>query len=174
MNTSKITQPYSSAFEIAVSFVLAAEGGYVNDPEDTGGETSFGISKRAYPDLNIRALTLKHATAIYHEDYWLACGCQKMPAALACVVFDTAVNMGQVTAIQQLQKTLSVVVDGIVGPQTLTACYKTSPDNLIPDLLSRRAQRYHHIAQDSGQRFIRGWLKRTYELQQHLYEERLL
>ena len=43
-------------FEI-VNHTLEEEGGYVNDPTDKGGETNFGISKRAYPNLDVFNLT---------------------------------------------------------------------------------------------------------------------
>ena len=46
----------------------ALEGGYVNHPDDKGGETNFGISKRSYPTLNIRTLTRDDAMQINHRD----------------------------------------------------------------------------------------------------------
>ena len=175
MNTQKYSKPYSSAFVIGVGFVLAAEGGYVNDPADSGGETHFGISKRSYPDLDIKSLTIDQAEAIYYDDYWKPCRCDEMPAALACLVFDTAVNMGATPAKRLLQMTLGVTADGVIGPKTLAACFRQPLSAAIPDFLSYRARRYLRIVTESGEsRFYRGWLKRTYELQQHLYEERLL
>lgn len=175
MNTKYAVSPYSAAFESAVAFVLEAEGGYVNDPADAGGETNYGISKKSYPDLNIKTLTEDQAKAIYYQDYWKPCRCDEMTAAVAALVFDTAVNMGQRTAIKFLQQALGVAADGIVGPITLSATYQKSPTHLIPDFLSYRAKRYHELAQKGqNSRFIRGWMKRTYEIQQRLYEDRLL
>ena len=169
------TYTYSAAFESAVAFVLKAEGGYVNDPADAGGETNYGISKRAYPDLDIKALTEQQAKDIYFDDYWLRCRCDDMPGYIAAAVFDTAVNMGQRTAIKFLQQALGVTVDGIIGPVTISTTYKKSPDALLPDFFSYRSKRYHELAsQGQNSRFIRGWLKRTYELQQQIYEDRLL
>lgn len=176
MTTKYAVSSYSAAFESAVAFVLEAEGGYVNDPADAGGETNFGISKKSYPDLNIKALTEDQAKAIYYQDYWLPCRCDEMPAYIAAVVFDTAVNMGQRIGIKFLQQALGVPADGIVGPITLSATYQKSTTHLLPDFLSYRAKRYHELVQQNGQnsRFIRGWLKRTYEIQLRLYEDRLL
>lgn len=54
-------------FEHAVSFVLAHEGGYSDDPDDDGGETKFGISKRSYPHVDVDALTIEQAKVIYHS-----------------------------------------------------------------------------------------------------------
>lgn len=166
---------YSSAFETAITFVLAEEGGYVCDPNDKGGATKFGISQRAYPDLDIKSLTVEQASAIYYQDYWKACRCDELPAAVACVVLDTAVNMGNRTAIRFLQQSLRVSVDGIIGPKTLQASFITPPLAYLSDFFSHRAKRYLAISLNETQRrFYRGWLKRTYELQQYLYEERLL
>ena len=64
-NIIKFTQPYSLAFQHAIHFVLDKEGGlrpdmgYVNDPKDRGGETKAGISKRAYPNEDIKNLTTR-------------------------------------------------------------------------------------------------------------------
>lgn len=174
-NRGMTTYTYTPAFESAVAFVLEAEGGYVNDPADAGGETNYGISKKSYPDLNIKTLTEAQAKAIYFQDYWQPCCCDEMPAYIAAVVFDTAVNMGQRTAIKFLQEALGVAVDGIIGPVTLSTTYRKSPNALLPDFLSYRANRYHELAsREENSRFIRGWLKRTYEIQQRLYEDRLL
>ena len=72
----------------AISATLAHEGGYVNDPADPGGETKFGISKRAYPDVDIKSLTRQEAEMIYRRVYWEKAGCDKMDNSdLAIVVF---------------------------------------------------------------------------------------
>ena len=57
-------------FEI-VNHTLEEEGGYVNDSTDKGGETNFGISKRAYPDVDIFNLKEDEAIDIYWDDYWV-------------------------------------------------------------------------------------------------------
>ena len=54
-------------FEACVRHILAAEGGLVHDPHDPGGLTHFGISQRAYPSLDIKALCVADATRIYHH-----------------------------------------------------------------------------------------------------------
>ncbi len=57
-------------FNKAVRIILAHEGGYVNHPADPGGETNMGISKRSYPDLDIKNLTVAMAKEIYFRDFW--------------------------------------------------------------------------------------------------------
>jgi lysozyme family protein len=81
-------------FDRAIKFVLYHEGGYVNDPNDPGGETKFGISKKAYPALDIRNLTEEQARGIYKKDYWQPSRADTLDDSLALVHFDTAVNMG--------------------------------------------------------------------------------
>ena len=54
-----MTEKYSKKFERAFSYVLRNEGVYANDRDDPGGATKYGISQKAYPALNISALTLE-------------------------------------------------------------------------------------------------------------------
>jgi len=75
-------------FDKAIKFVLKWEGKYSNDPQDPGGETKYGISKRSYPELDISKLTLKQAKEIYYQNYWLKCGCDSLPYPFNIVVFD--------------------------------------------------------------------------------------
>ena len=81
-------------FDDAFRFILRHEGGYSNYPEDPGGETKFGISKRAYPNLDISSLKLHEAKEIYRRDYWNASGADELPFPLNVAHFDTAVNCG--------------------------------------------------------------------------------
>ena len=81
-------------FDACIAFVLTQEGGYVNDPNDPGGETKFGISKRAYPDEDIANLTIDRAKELYRRDYWDALGLDSRPYGEALAILDTAVNCG--------------------------------------------------------------------------------
>lgn len=84
----------SENFERAVAFVLRHEGGFTNDNRDPGGETKFGISKRAYPHLDIKGLTEAEAKEIYRRDYWDRAGCGSLDWPLCLVHFDSCVNLG--------------------------------------------------------------------------------
>ena len=57
-------------FDDIIEVVLHHEGGYVNDPDDPGGETNFGVAKRSHPDVDIANLTKDGAKEIYKEHYW--------------------------------------------------------------------------------------------------------
>src|SRR3990167_2821806 len=94
--------------------LLGHEGGYTNDPNDPGGETNWGISKRSYPDLDIKALTRDEAKVIYKRDFW-----DKLPTfspAVKFQVFDFGINSGFSTAIRYLQRVVGVADDGQWGP----------------------------------------------------------
>ncbi len=156
-----------SIFPKAVQFVLEAEGGYSNNPNDPGGETNYGISKKAYPDLDIKQLTRDRAISIYRRDYWLTCQCDKLPPALAIAVFGSAVNHGTHEAIKLLQQSLGVTTDGLIGPQTLRAAKTHNTPDMLTRLLSFRAGLYVDIVLRKPTQHIYywGWLERLFTLQ---------
>ncbi|MBK1690992.1 hypothetical protein CKO33_02250 [Ectothiorhodospira mobilis] len=154
-------------FATCVAQILDAEGGYVNDPRDPGGETNFGISKRAHPGVDIANLTRDGAAAIYRRDYWDAVSCGELPAPVDHVVFDAAVNQGTTAAVKTLQSALGVTPDGIVGPNTLGAVAEHDPHPLAERVLGYRAVRY---ARTDNPAFLRGWFNRLFELHRHILE----
>lgn len=78
--------------------VLKLEGGYVNHPSDPGGETKYGISKRAYPEEDIKNLTVVRAKELYLRDYVAKIVDEHMTFAQKAFLIDTAINMGIGTA----------------------------------------------------------------------------
>lgn len=101
-------------FDKAFDRLVSHEGGYTNNPQDPGGETKFGISKRSYPTLNIANLSLEMAKAIYLKDFWIPLG--EAHPAIKFQAFDFAVNSGIQTAHRYLQRVLGVADDGNFGP----------------------------------------------------------
>lgn len=97
----------------------------MNDPEDPGGETKFGISKRAYPDVDIANLTIEAAAEIYRRDYWERPEFDGIKdAELAIKVFNLGVNIGvgRVSKFLQMAANLfgaDLKVDGAIGPVSL-------------------------------------------------------
>lgn len=126
------------SWEKAIDFVLRFEGStYENNSMDAGGETKFGISKKSYPNEDIKALTRERAIELYRRDYWdPICG-DKIPGALAAVVFDCAVNQGLIRAVRLLQAMLGVMADGQVGPKTIAAAIATGNRDVWKYLLLR-------------------------------------
>jgi hypothetical protein len=100
----EVSEKEYNAFYDALSFTLSWEGGYVNDPEDPGGETKWGIAKTFHPDLDIKNLTPAEAARIYYEEYWEPSWCDMLPAPLSTVMFDTAVLCGPGRAKQFLRE----------------------------------------------------------------------
>jgi lysozyme family protein len=119
-------------FDQAFDRLIDHEGGYVNNPRDPGGETKFGISKRSYPDLDIKRLTLPEAREIYRRDFWGAIdGADTFEPALMFQVFDMAVNSGPGNAIRVLQQVANVAPDGYFGPVSREALYAVSPNDSL-------------------------------------------
>lgn len=150
-------------FDEAVEQVLKHEGGYVNDPDDAGGETNYGISKRAYPDLDIANLTIEDAKNIYEKDYWEKAKCHLLPFELRYIHFDTAVNMGISRANKILQESIGGVgVDGIIGPQTLRGVNNT---NIYKYAFYRLRYYCMIVARNKSQaKFIKGWANRVTDI----------
>lgn len=145
-------------FEDAVEIILYHEGGYVNDPNDPGGETNFGISKRAHPNVDIKNLTKEEAIAIYRKHYWEKMNCDALPSLLRLPAFDCAVNQGVSRASKWLQEAAGVKQDGIIGPQTLLALHGPPIAAILPRFNSSRLNAY--LSNENFGRFGRGWMKR--------------
>lgn len=146
-------------FDKAVEYILNEEGGYVWDKVDPGGETNFGISKRAYPKEDIKNMTRERAKFLYKRDYWDKVKAEQLPKDLRLPVFDFAVNAGVSRAIKLLQKLSGVKQDGIIGPITIQAANLVSPY----DYKLGRLDYYRSLVSNNPQlsRFIKGWTNRT-------------
>lgn len=145
-------------FDQAFAKLILHEGGYVNDRRDSGGETKFGISKKAYPNEDIPNMTVERSKAIYLQDYWGPAGCDALPDAAKLQVFDTAVNSGVKTAIRLTQKAVGTTADGSFGPMTLQAVQAMPAPRFIARF---NAQRLAYLAGLSDwPAFSRGWALR--------------
>ena len=145
-------------FDACFERLIGHEGGYVADSRDPGGETKYGISKRAYPRLDIKALTLQDAQAIYRRDYWDKCRCGELPEGVAFDVFDAAVNSGPAQAARWLQAAVGAKVDGIIGPATLAAARKLPAPTVRARLSGVRLEFMASLP--TWPAFGRGWARR--------------
>ena len=149
-------------FPKCLEVILKSEGGYVNDPHDAGGETNMGISKRAFPDVDIKNLTKEHASAIYKKYYWNKVQGDALPSGLDLVVFDSAVNSGPAQAVKWLQRAISVRDDGVLGPVTLVALQKADVVSVIDKFLEQRLAFLKSLP--TWSRYGKGWKTRVEEL----------
>ena len=154
-------------FNEIIEQVLHHEGGYVNDPKDLGGETNFGITKRFYPDLDIKNLTKEGAKEIYKKDYWDKNKVESLPQNLWHIYFDMCVNMGKRTAVKVLQRAAvnkgrDIEVDGGLGPMTIGALKGVELDRVR----AFRVKYYVDLitARPEQEKFYLGWFRRATEV----------
>ena len=155
------------SFEEIINKVLEHEGGYVNDPKDLGGETKYGITKRFYPDVDIKNLTIEKAKQIYKDDYWDKNRIEEVPQELWHIYFDMCVNMGRRTAVKILQrgansKGKGLKVDGGMGPSTIGALKGVG----IERIRAYRVKYYVDLinAKPEQEKFYFGWFRRALEV----------
>ncbi len=128
---------------LSLAFTLKHEGGYVNNPNDRGGETNWGISKKNHPNEDIKNMTPERASDIYAQDYWMPAGCDALPYPYCAVVFDTAV---------------------LHGPGKATFWLKQA-ENIRQYLNLRRMWYYQRVKENPSQNaFLAGWLSRVNDL----------
>lgn len=161
-----------ASFDTAIAKTLANEGGskYTETPGDTGGATKYGISQRAYPHLNIKALTEADAKAIYKRDYWDKIqGDAIISQHMAESIFDYAVNAGVGTAIKAAQEAAAMVThnqvtaDGALGPKSLAAINAADEWHFQAVYALQKITRYAAICNKNRDqnKFLLGWVNRT-------------
>lgn len=157
-------------FQIAIKVVLQNEGGYVNNPNDSGGETNMGISKAAYPNLDIKNLTSDQASQIYYRDWWCHFNYNQITDVnLATKMLDTGVNLGAGRANKILQRCLNsngfpnIVDDGALGPISIQATNSCDAPTILSVFRQAQAAYYQAVvnAHPEDQEFLQGWLTRA-------------
>ena len=148
--------------------LLKYEGGYVNDPVDPGGETKYGISKRSYPNLDIKNLTEVHAKEIYLRDYYFPLRISEIvDDRIAWQLFDFAVNAGIGRSVKIIQKIIGVPVTERMTPLTINQINLFKDEYpLYAHFMSKRLMHYFILSErkPAMKKFIKGWIFRTMEL----------
>ncbi|WP_039019122.1 holin-associated N-acetylmuramidase [Halocynthiibacter namhaensis] len=172
--------------------IVAREGGYVNDPDDPGGATKYGVTLGTLRRLgldktgdgrlteaDVRRLTRADAVEIYLRHYFQAPGIDRLPKALQPSVFDMYVNAGA-NAVKILQRLLcqmgqKVAVDGVIGPQTVQAAEiaaAAAPSHVADAYGIARRNYYYRLADQrpASRKYARrrdggkgGWIRRAEE-----------
>jgi lysozyme family protein len=151
-----------SHFDKAIVDVLRHEGGYANSPQDPGGETKYGICKRSYPSLDIKALKQADAIAIYRRDFWQR-RYDEMPYQVAAKTFDMAVNMGIGQAHKLLQRAVGTDDDGIIGKMTIAAINAMSVGAVLDNITTEQITFYKAVVNNkpTSSVFMAGWIHRA-------------
>ena len=147
-------------FLICLDVTLKFEGipGKVDDPDDPGGRTAYGVTQRVYtawlapkPSRDVWAITKPEVEAIYHRDYWLRSGAAFRPWPMPLLIFDAAVNHGISRAIKLLTQS---------GGDPIR-------------YLDARVAFYHAIVRHrpTSKKYLKGWLNRANALRQKCFPE---
>lgn len=142
--------------------VIGHEGGYANDPRDTGGETNWGITKRTARENgylgDMRQMKRVQAFEIYKQAFWQCYQCERFPSALAFQFFDACVNHGAGNAARMLQRAVGVLDDGVIGKLTLQAVENQSLNDTLMRLVAERLKFYTRLSNFNA--FGKGWINR--------------
>lgn len=172
--------------------IVGREGGFVNDPDDPGGATKYGVTihtmRRLGLDLDgdgrvgvadVRALTRDQAEEIFVDHYYTRPGIDRLPAMLRASVFDMYVNAGgnAVKILQRLLRDMGQVisVDGAIGPKTVAAAEaaaQSAPEHIADAYGIARRNYYFRLAdrRPASRKYARtraggkgGWIRRAEE-----------
>lgn len=159
----------SVIFEAVEKYIVTVEGGYIRDIDDPGGATKYGISQRAYPDLDVVNLTIDQAYKIYERDYWdrYHIGAFKTQD-IANKVMLGLINMGDHEVILCLQRAINrcglfVNIDGILGSLTITAANAAPQFWLLDCLRIEYSKFYLNLVSQRPAliKFFDGWIRRA-------------
>jgi len=166
-NIERIKQN-TELFNYAFLYTLENEGYYSNDPQDQGGETKWGISKRSHPEIDIKNLTLEGAKVVYKKSYWNDLYYKLDSKELAIKLYDIGVNMGVGSAVNLLQIALNeycnqnLLTDGSFGAKTLKACNESN--YILNMFIFECSKRYESLSKRShNKKFFVGWINRLYK-----------
>lgn len=167
-------------FDQILTNLLISEGGYQDDPKDSGnhlfdgrqGCTIFGVTQAAWEayvghkvsNADMRSLTKEKISDFYRKKYWDVCQCDALPTAIDYLVFDFSVNSGPGTAIKRLQESVNCTSDGIVGPRTLQYINSFNTTDLINKYSAAKEVYYKSLK--SFPIYGKGWLNRVQEVKQ--------
>jgi lysozyme family protein len=153
-------------FAACMTFMLQAEGGFVDNPDDPGGATNEGITlatlQRHFPNdtvADLKAMSDATRDDIYRRDYWNAVAGDALPSGVDLTVFDFGVNAGPRRSVRMMQEAIGVDADGQVGPITLARLGQMGASGVITRLGQMQAAYYR--AEDDFDEFGKGWLART-------------
>lgn len=149
------------AFEKTMITTFRAEGGCVNDPDDSGGYTCYGISQNNNPDVNVRNITRADAEQIAHRKYYTQYGIEKLPDYIRSDVFTFGWGCGPVTGIHKLCRVLGLPERNKIDDEIVNAVENYSGD-LHNDYVDALQQHYIAVSKkNNNQKYLNGWMNRV-------------
>jgi len=156
-------------FDKCLEMLLSHEGGFVNHPEDPGGITNLGVTKKVYDEWTdresteqeMRDLTPEDVAPIYKKNYWDRVKGDSLPSGLDWACFDWAVNSGSGRPAKAVQRAVGATQDGAIGPQTLGLIMEKDPEEIINYVYGVRQDFYKSLK--TFETFGRGWTRRNKE-----------
>jgi lysozyme family protein len=156
-------------FDKCLEMLLSHEGGFVNHPEDPGGITNLGVTKKVYDEWTgresteqeMRDLTPEDVAPIYKKNYWDRVKGDSLPSGLDWACFDWCVNSGSGRPAKAVQRAVGATQDGAIGPQTLGLIMEKDPEEIINYVYGVRQDFYKSLK--TFETFGRGWTRRNKE-----------
>ncbi len=167
------------SIDLIINDLIKREGGYVNNPNDHGGATKFGITLNTLKDwrksvttiADVAELWVDEAREIYKELYYLKPKLDTLPELVQDQILDIAIHSGPVQAVKLLQSAISnsgwpLAEDGVIGPRTLRGaenmCFELG-ERMNHNIAVLREQFLRNLVENdpSQQEFLVGWVNRA-------------
>jgi len=147
---------------ISIAKTIAHEGGFSNNPADSGGATKYGVEQRDVPSIPIQTLTVAQATAYYLANYVKPLFHEINSQAILDKLVDAGVLFGVGAAVSDLQRAIPIYVDGLFGAETLLLVNEAPEAQLLADFKTQLFTRAHGVvaAHPQDLEFLVGWLNR--------------
>jgi lysozyme family protein len=156
-------------FDKCLKMLLSHEGGFVNHPDDPGGITNLGVTKKVYDEWigresteqEMRDLTPEDVGPIYKKNYWDRIKGDLLPSGVDWCAFDWAVNSGKSRPSKAIQRAVGATQDGAIGPATIGLIMEKDPEEIINYVYGVRQDFYKGLK--TFETFGRGWTRRNKE-----------
>lgn len=154
-------------FEAEITRTIDHEGReYTEDPDDYGGGTKFGISKRYFPDVDVRNLTEPQAVELYRQHFYTERRLNEVAdIRVRWKLFDMCVNPGYSVAARSVQRLLYLAVDGVIGSHTIAAINAANSEKLLAGLVKEHVKSYVYatISRPVNLKYLEGWVDRAFD-----------
>lgn len=164
-----------SNFDVSIEYVLTNEGSFIDNPNDKGGPTNYGITQRTLSLYrkaicrwdDVKNLSVLEARAIYRELFWIPMRLDLIgDINVATAILDVAVNKGQQSAVYCSQRAAGISVDGVMGPHSRDAINGMTRFQFLSKFIPCVQNEYIDLVLNNPSQieFLRGWINRSQRL----------